>query len=224
MKKYAVIVAAGSGKRMNSAIPKQFMLLKGKPILYYSINTFLNSFEDIEIILVLSKDYLKEGKHLVSKFFDTNRITITKGGLTRFHSVQNGLKLISEESIIFVHDGVRALVTENLIYCCYEQALKLGVAIPAIPCTDSIRMLTLEGSIAVDRNTIQLVQTPQTFKSSILLPAFKTEHKDSFTDEANTVEAYGTLIHLIEGEASNIKITHPADLWIAEKMLELREK
>lgn len=221
MKKYAVIVAAGSGKRMNSAIPKQFMLLKGKPVLYYSINTFLNSFEDIEIILVLSKSYLKEGKQLITQFFNTNRITITTGGLTRFHSVQNGLKLISEESIIFVHDGVRALVTEKLIHRCYEQALKLGVAIPAIPCTDTIRMINLEGSTTVDRNTIQLVQTPQTFKSHILLPAFKTDHRDSFTDEANTVEAYGTLIHLIEGEINNIKITQPIDIWVAEKLLEL---
>lgn len=222
MKKYAVIVAAGLGKRMNSNTPKQFMLLSEKPMLYYTINTFLKSFKDIEIILVLPKEYIEEGEKIITTFFNHNNITVIPGGPTRFHSVQHGLNHVNEKGIVFVHDGVRALVTEMLIQRCYKQAIEIGSAIPVIVCKDSVRIVNGDKNQAIDRNNIRLIQTPQTFKTEVLLPAFNVEYKELFTDEATTVEAFGTTIHLIEGEANNIKITQPIDLLVAEKILEMQ--
>ncbi len=140
MKKVAVIVAGGSGVRMGSSIPKQFMLLNGKPLLYYTLQTFLNSFSDMRIVLVLPNEHQQEGANIVSQLAAAERVQIVTGGQTRFHSVQNGLTLINEPSIVFVHDGVRCLVTKTLIQQCYQQALTLGSAIPAVAATDSIRI------------------------------------------------------------------------------------
>jgi 2-C-methyl-D-erythritol 4-phosphate cytidylyltransferase len=162
------------------------------------------------------------GKEIVNGYFSKDRVQITTGGDTRFQSVKNGLTLVEEESIIFVHDGVRCLVSKELIQRCYEQAVEKGSAVPAIASKDSIRLITGNNSEPFDRNRAMLVQTPQTFQSKILLPAFDTEYKDGFTDEATVVEASGLNIHLIEGEENNIKITRPVDLLIAEKILEER--
>ncbi len=219
MKKIAVIVAGGNGTRMNSSLPKQFMLLNGKPVLYYTINSFLTAYKDLSIILVLPEEYIAAGQEIIDAFFDYNRIKITAGGRTRFHSVQIGLQLITEESIIFVHDGVRCLLTTQLIHRCYEAALEHGSAIPATDCKDSVRLLRGEENEAIERSMIKLVQTPQTFHSKILLPAFKIDFKEKFTDEATVVEAFGLKVHLTEGEENNIKITRPADLVFAEQLL-----
>lgn len=220
MKTYAVIVAGGAGKRMGSALPKQFLLLKNKPVLYYTIDAFLKAVPAIHVIIVLPEEHLELGKEIVDGFFDEQQIQLTVGGETRFHSVQNGLKLISEESIIFVHDGVRCLVSEELIQRCYTTTLETGSAIPAVECRDSARMITDDGNDPVDRTKLRLVQTPQTFHSKILLPAFAIDYKERFTDEANVVEAFGLKVTLVQGEETNIKITNPIDLVIAEKILE----
>jgi 2-C-methyl-D-erythritol 4-phosphate cytidylyltransferase len=222
MKKYAVIVAGGSGKRMGSAIPKQFLLLNDKPVLYYTLKAFLEAFDDLEIILVLSEEYSDMGKEIIDAFFDYDRIHIGTGGETRFHSVQNGLRMIREEAIVFVHDAVRCLVTSDLIHRCYEHALQMGSAVPVVHARDSIRLLNEEknDNEVLDRNRIVLVQTPQTFHSKILLPAYEIDYKERFTDEATVVEAFGLKISLLEGEQNNIKITHPVDLLIAESILE----
>ena len=219
MKKYAVIVAGGSGQRMGAAIPKQFLLLQGKPLLWYSLQTFLQAFEDLEIILVVPADNLAEGEQLAKELNAVSRITVTTGGATRFHSVQNGLALVSSPSIVFVHDGVRCLVSTELIQRCYTQALEKGSAIPAVAATDSIRILVEEGHTVADRKLVRIIQTPQTFRSEILLPAFQNDFEESFTDEATVVEASGYPVFLIEGEYSNIKITRPVDLLVAEKIL-----
>jgi 2-C-methyl-D-erythritol 4-phosphate cytidylyltransferase len=219
MNKVAVIVAGGTGSRMNSALPKQFLLLNGKPVLYYSIQTFLQSYPDLSIVLVLPEDYIAAGQEIIDAFFDYSRIQITPGGRTRFHSVQNGLALIKEESIIFVHDGVRCLLTADLIQRCYEAALEAGSAVPVVDCKDSVRLIKGAFNEAADRTKVKLVQTPQTFHSKILLPAFKIDYKDRFTDEATVAEAFGLNINLIEGEDNNIKITRPVDLIIAEQLL-----
>jgi 2-C-methyl-D-erythritol 4-phosphate cytidylyltransferase len=219
MLKYAIIVAGGTGTRMGANLPKQFMLLKGKPVIYYTIKAFIETFDDLEIILVLPAEYINTGNEIVNGYFDKKRIQITNGGETRFHSVKNGLALVEEESIIFVHDGVRCLLTKELIHRCYQKAFETGTAIPAIVSKDSIRLLSKEGSEAFDRNKVMLVQTPQTFQSKILLPAFQVEYKDEFTDEATVVESYGIKVSLVEGEESNIKITRPVDLLIAESYL-----
>jgi len=222
MQKYVVIVAGGSGKRMGTEIPKQFLLLKAKPVLFYTIEAFLNAFSDIKIILVLPEEHLELGKEIVDGYFDARQIQITQGGETRFHSVSNGLKLVEEESIIFVHDGVRCLVSNDLIHRCYHTTLETGSAIPVVDCKDSVRRIIEEGNEPVDRNNLKLVQTPQTFHSKILLPAFAIDYKERFTDEANVVEAFGLKVTLVQGEDTNIKITNPIDLIIAENILEKR--
>ena len=221
MNKYAVIVAGGNGSRMNSDTPKQFMLLKGKPVLYYAINTFLQTYSDCKIILVLAEEHIGMGQEIIDAFFDYDRIQITVGGRTRFHSVQNGLAKIEEnDCIIFVHDAVRPLLSKTLINRCYEKALEVGSAIPAIECKDSVRIILEDANEMMDRSSLRLIQTPQTFHSKILLPAFfNIDFKDKFTDEAGVVEAFGLKVTLVEGEEQNIKITKPADLLMAEAML-----
>jgi len=219
MKKVAVVVAGGTGSRMNSIIPKQFLLIKGKPVLYYTLYTFLQSYNDLTVILVLPEEHIAAGQEIIDAFFDYKRIQITAGGRTRFHSVQNGLELLTEECMVFVHDGVRCLLTKNLIKRCYEAALEFGSAIPVTECKDSVRLIRGDDNEAFDRGKVKLVQTPQTFHSKILLPAFKIDYKDKFTDEATVVEAFGLKVHLVEGEEGNIKITKPMDIFIAEQLL-----
>ncbi|MBK6938261.1 MAG: 2-C-methyl-D-erythritol 4-phosphate cytidylyltransferase [Chitinophagaceae bacterium] len=220
MKKYGVIVAGGAGVRMGSNLPKQFMMLKGKPVLYYTLRAFLEAYDDLQVILVLPLDYIDMGQEIIDAWFDKNRVQITAGGDTRFQSVKNGIALIEEDCVIFVHDGVRCLLGRNLIERCYQQALATGTAIPAIISKDSIRLLTDDGSEALDRSKVMLVQTPQTFHSRILLPAFEIDYKDKFTDEATVVEAFGIKVSLVDGEDNNIKITRPADILLAERLLE----
>jgi len=219
MKKYAVIVAGGSGQRMGTDIPKQFLLLQQKPLLWYTLYTFLTAFDDLHIILVLPKNNIPEGESISKSLGAEKRIVIAEGGTTRFHSVQNGLQFITGPSIVFVHDGVRCLVSKELIQRCYEQAMSKGSAIPAVVATDSIRMMDDEDHHVINRNNIRIIQTPQTFQSHILLPAFQQPYDESFTDEATVVEASGEQVYLIEGDQNNIKITRPLDLVIAEKIL-----
>lgn len=219
MNKYAVIVAAGTGTRMGGALPKQFLLVNDKPVLYYTLQAFLNAFADIRIILVLPVDYTELGQEIMDAYFDKDKIKLAVGGDTRFQSVKNGLQLVEDDSIIFVHDGVRCLLTENLIHRCYAEAVRSGTAIPVIVSKDSVRIVNDEGNDAVDRSKVMLVQTPQTFHSKILLPAFQIDYKEKFTDEATVVEAYGIKVTLVEGEENNIKITKPIDLLIAERIL-----
>ena len=226
MKKYAIIVAGGNGTRMNTTTPKQFLLLNGKPVLFYAINTFLKTYDDCKVILVLPEEHVGVGQEIIDGFFDYNRIQIVVGGRTRFHSVQNGLAVIDEEDcVIFVHDAVRPLLSVALINRCYDAVSEFGTAIPVINCKDSVRIVLQDGNEAVERNTIKLVQTPQTFHGKILLPAFfGIDYKDKFTDEASVVEAFGLKVTLVDGEDENIKITKATDLLIAEAILQHLEK
>lgn len=219
MKKFAVIVAGGSGSRMNNTLPKQFLLLQGKPVLYYTLNSFLKAYDDMHIILVLPEAHIAAGQEIIDAFFDYDRIEITIGGRTRFHSVQNGLQLIKEEGIVFVHDAVRCLVSVTLIHRCYNAAVEHGSAIPVTDSRDSLRLLTRDGNEALERTAVKLVQTPQTFHSRILLPAYRIDYKDKFTDEATVVEAFGLKVHLVTGDEDNFKITRPVDLALAEQLI-----
>jgi 2-C-methyl-D-erythritol 4-phosphate cytidylyltransferase len=224
MKKIAVIVAGGSGTRMQSVIPKQFLTINGKPVLYYTLKSFLEAYEDLQIILVLPEEYIASGQEIIDAYFDYQRISITAGGRSRFHSVQQGLHLVSEEAIVLVHDGVRCLVSTMLIQRCFEAALEMGNAVPAISCKDSVRLIMANGNEPIDREMLKLVQTPQAFHSKILLPAFNIDFKDKFTDEAAVVEAFGIKINLVEGEPENFKITTPEDLLLAELLLKRKER
>ena len=221
MRKYAVIVAGGSGLRMGADKPKQFLLLQGKPILWHTLNAFLAAFSDISIKLVLPLNFMNEGKQLVASFNEPDRIELVTGGATRFDSVKNGLKTIDAPGIVFVHDGVRCLVSKELIHRCYEQAIEKGSAIPAIAATDSIRIETeQQQQYVVNRAQVKIIQTPQTFQTEILLPAFEREYQIEFTDEATVVETSGQQVFLIDGDYQNIKITRPIDLFIAEQILQ----
>lgn len=219
MKKYAVIVAGGSGTRMGGSVPKQFMLLHGKPVLWYTLDTFLKAFDDLEIILVVAAAYEETARKLLLSFDEANRVLLAPGGNTRFHSVKNGLEHIREPSIVFVHDAVRCLLSTNLIHRCYEVALTRGNAIPAVVAVDSIRININQGNQSVRRTDVRLVQTPQTFRSEILEAAFQQEYDPSFTDEATLVERLGVEINLVDGEPTNIKLTNPIDIYLAEKVL-----
>lgn len=215
--KYAVIVAGGSGTRMESALPKQFLNLNGKSVLQHSVDVFLEAYEDLHVILVLPPQFMDQ-------FKTTERVTTIEGGDTRFHSVKNGLSRINDDNaIVSVHDSVRCLVTTNLIRRCYTEAFEKGNAIPAIKATDSLRIETADGNRIIDRSKVWIIQTPQTFRSSIITGAFQQNYDTSFTDEASVVERTGVRINLVEGEADNIKITRPVDLLIAEKILNDRD-
>lgn len=208
---------------MSSNVPKQFLLVNGKAVLWYTLNTFLRAYDDMQVILVLQDEYIKTGKAMVHSLNGENSIVITVGGKTRFHSVKNGLQFVEHPSIVFVHDGVRCLVSEKLIHTCYEETMKNGNAIPSIKSVDSLRMEMNDGNIILDRNKVHIIQTPQTFKSEIIIKAFEKDYEESFTDEATVVESTGVKINLIEGETNNIKITQPLDLIIAEKILDKYE-
>ncbi|MDP4128888.1 MAG: 2-C-methyl-D-erythritol 4-phosphate cytidylyltransferase [Bacteroidota bacterium] len=220
MKKYAVIVAGGYGLRMGGSLPKQFLLIHNRPVLWYTLNTFLKSFEDIRILLVLPAEYLEMGRSIGNDTGSAHRIEIIPGGETRFHSVQKGLAHVRERSIVFVHDGVRCLLSPALIHRCFEEAQQFGSAVPCIDSKDSVRILTDAGFESIKRTRIKLMQTPQTFLSDLILPAYQAEYREEFTDDASVVEAFHRPIHLVEGEVNNIKITTPLDIILAEKLLE----
>ena len=167
----------------------------------------------------MPQDYIEAGQEIINEYFNQDRIKITVGGDTRFQSVKNGLQLITEDSIVFVHDGVRCLLSVDLIHRCYQSAVEFGSAIPVINSKDSVRLVLEQGNEALERDRVKLVQTPQTFQSKILLPAFGVDYQDKFTDEATVVEAFGMKVHLVVGEEQNIKITQPIDLLLAEGII-----
>lgn len=220
MKKFAVIVAGGMGKRMGHSIPKQFLLIQGKPVLWYTIDAFLRAYDDLQLVVVLPDEFQKDGIKITSAF--SRPIKVVKGGETRFHSVKNGLQEVEEDSVVFIHDGVRCLISIPLIHRCYNSALQFGNAIPAVTATDSIRMMKNGYPISESREFVKIIQTPQTFLSSIIKPAFDRPYHPDFTDEATVVENAGEKIHLVEGEFYNIKITRPLDLYLAEKIISSR--
>lgn len=222
MNDYAIIVAGGSGSRMKSAVPKQFLLLGGKPLIEHTIDAFLTAIPLIKIILVVPEDYLEKVNDLTGIIKRTESFTLTSGGATRFESVKNGLRLVPDDSIVFVHDGVRCLVSAALIKSCRAAATETGNAIPAIAPADSIRLEHAGGNASVDRARVRLIQTPQTFKSTLLKQAYAQDYRESFTDDASVLEAMGEKIRLVEGDPTNIKITLPFDLVIAEQILKQR--
>jgi 2-C-methyl-D-erythritol 4-phosphate cytidylyltransferase len=220
--KVAIIVAGGTGQRMGSVVPKQFLSIQGKPILLHTIDQFVAAFSDIQLVVVLPEGYIEEGKELIRQNGFTKNIVFVAGGDTRFQSVKNGLGQVNESAIVFVHDAVRCLLTPALIQRCYQQALEKGSAIPAVSSTDTVRLIKGNTNELFDRENVMLIQTPQTFQSDLLLNAFNQDFNASFTDEANVVEASGTHVYLVDGEFENIKITRPLDLAIAEYILAKR--
>ncbi len=222
MKKTAIIVAGGTGQRMGTTLPKQFLAIEGKSILLHTIGQFVSAFDDINFIIVLPADYIQEGQALITSSGLSQSFQFVAGGDTRFQSVKNGLAQADPASIVFVHDAVRCLLTPDLIQRCYQQAVEKGSAIPAVSSTDTIRIKEGTKHHVVDRTNVMMIQTPQTFNAALLTKAFDQAYQPSFTDEANVLEASGKEVYLIEGEYENIKITRPLDLAIAEYILAKR--
>ncbi|HKI89814.1 MAG TPA: 2-C-methyl-D-erythritol 4-phosphate cytidylyltransferase [Draconibacterium sp.] len=224
MKKFALIVAGGSGSRMRQAVPKQFTELAGKPILMHTFNAFIKYDPEIEFVLVLPEDQMDQWKLLCKKYRFNVKYKLAKGGETRFQSVKNGLELVPGEGIVFIHDGVRPMVSLETIENCYQMALKKGNALPVVPVTESLRTIDGNSNKAVNRSQYLLVQTPQTFSSVIIKRAYSQSSSSSFTDDASVLEQAGHAIHLVEGNRDNIKITYPEDFTLAKVLLENKMK
>ena len=219
MQKYVVIVAGGSGTRMKREVPKQFIPVAGKPILMHTLEAFHKVSDQIQIILVLPESQILGWKSLCAQYnFNLSHITAT-GGETRFHSVKNGLDKIKGDGLVAIHDGVRPMVTEQIILNAFAMAEQKGNAIAAVALKDSIRHVQGDINKVANRSEFQLIQTPQTFSVNLIKAAFDTPYSDSFTDDATVLEAVGHKINLIAGDYSNIKITTPEDLVLAESLL-----
>jgi 2-C-methyl-D-erythritol 4-phosphate cytidylyltransferase len=219
MKKFALIVAGGSGTRMNSEIPKQFLEIAGLPVIMHTILTFVRFSNHIELVVVLPESHFNHWQMLCTKYSFDVKHTLVQGGETRFHSVKNGLASIHEDGIVFIHDAVRPLVSLSTIAHCYTTALQKGNALPVIPVNDSIREVENEASKAVDRSRFFLVQTPQTFQLNLIKKAYQSATDELFTDDASVLEQLCETINLVEGNRENLKITTPSDLIIAEAFL-----
>ena len=221
LKKYCIIVAGGSGRRMKSATPKQFIPLDGKPLLMHAIERFHSFDSTIEIIVVLPQEHHTLWKSLVSEHSFRAGHRVAPGGEERFHSVRAGLALVTEESLVAIHDGVRPLVSHDTIWRCFADAEEFGSAIPFVEPADSVRILEGDDSRPMPRKEVRLIQTPQVFRSSIIIPAYERDYDPSFTDDATVAEAAGSRIHLTHGNRENIKITTPEDLAVAATLLDM---
>ena len=211
-----IIVAGGSGKRMGGALPKQFSLVGGEPILARTINAFRRALPTSRIVVVLPQEYIDFWKNLSARF-DVAKHSIVGGGEERFYSVRNGIEALSDAvDLIAVQDGVRPFATIELINRIVECASKNGSAIPVVKAVDSYRMVESEESHIIDRTPLRIVQTPQIFAAPILRAAYDTPFCKEFTDDASVVEYSGEKVTLCDGEYFNIKITTPSDLVIAE--------
>ncbi len=220
-----VIVAGGSGQRMGGPVPKQFMIVGGKPLLVRTINVFAEALPAAEIVVVLPEGQVDFWKNLSARF-DVARHRIAIGGKERFDSVKAGIAALGAQTrFIAVQDGVRALVSKKLIIRALQTAIKTGTAIPAIAPTDSFRETGDNGeSHPVDRSRLRMIQTPQIFEAGLLRKAYETEYDPSLTDDATVVERSGAKVTLCEGERTNIKITTADDLTLAEAIIAEREQ
>ncbi|WP_340153834.1 2-C-methyl-D-erythritol 4-phosphate cytidylyltransferase [uncultured Marivirga sp.] len=222
MKKYAIIVAGGTGKRMGESLPKQFLKLGGTPILIHTLQAFYSADPEIELIITLPQDEIQFWDEL--NIWHQNYIehTVVEGGETRFHSVKNALEHV-QNGLVAVHDGVRPFVSTNTLNQSFEMAKDKKAVVAAVLMKDSVRQVNANGKNKnIDRSSLRMVQTPQTFDAKLLKAAYKVTFNPSFTDDASVVEASGHEITLIDGDYQNIKITTPEDLIIAEALLKAR--
>ena len=220
---YALIVAGGSGSRMQSATPKQFLPVGGKPVLLHTLEAFHTYDPSISIVLVLPASQRDRWRELKEEYNCQVPHAIVEGGETRFQSVKNGLALVPLEAVVAIHDGVRPFVNREILRNGYETALEKGSAITTVALKESIRQLTKNGSEAKDRSQYRLVQTPQTFQARLIKKAYRQPESHTYTDCASVAEANGHQVHLIPGSYENIKITTPEDLLLAENLLKSKE-
>lgn len=221
MKKFAIIVAGGSGTRMGAPMPKQYLEIGGKPILMHTLERFFLAEPDSELILVIPKNDFLLWEQLCQKHDFQIGHRLVGGGNSRFQSVKNGLVSIKEEDgLVAIHDGVRPFVEVDVILNSYEEAAIRGSAVAVVALKDSIRKLTDDGkSVYQERQYFRLVQTPQTFQLKKIMKAFDVPELHTFTDDATVYEHQGWQVTLIAGNLENIKITTPEDMRYAEYLL-----
>jgi 2-C-methyl-D-erythritol 4-phosphate cytidylyltransferase len=222
MRRFVIIVAGGSGRRMGSEVPKQFLRLAGKPLLMYTLARFHEWDAGAELVLVLPATYYIYWQQLCREFAFNLPYRVVEGGDTRFQSVSNALALLdgAEDALVAVHDGVRPFVSNEVITACFAEAERSGAALPVIKPIDSLRENLGSGfSRPVDRNHYFCVQTPQVFRLQLLKSAYKQTYRDSFTDDASVVEAAGSEVKMVDGDRDNIKITTPIDFLLGEALL-----
>lgn len=225
MAHYVIIVAAGKGKRMEERVPKQFLLLKNKPLLMYSIEAFHKQNENTHIVLVLNEAVRELWKSLCREHNFTISHTLISGGKERFDSVKNGLNFILnkedriDELLIAIHDGARPLISSDLIDRTFALAKEKNCVVPAIQSPDSIRIKENGTTSSLPREKVFMIQTPQIFSAPILKEAYDQEYDSGFTDDASVVEKAGYPIYLIDGDIQNIKITYPSDMALADYWL-----
>ncbi|TDQ11124.1 2-C-methyl-D-erythritol 4-phosphate cytidylyltransferase [Pedobacter metabolipauper] len=219
MKYYAILVAGGSGNRMNTTVAKQFLLLNGRPVLMHTIEAFHQCVLNPDILLVLNIHQQGYWKELCQKYNFEVPHRIINGGAQRYHSVKNGLDAIEGNGVVAVHDAVRPLISPALILESFKVAEEKGNCIVGITPTDSIRNIAVQPTVAISRTDLILVQTPQTFRIDVLRAAYQTPYRSEFTDDASVAEYAGYEINTIEGARENIKITYPEDLEIASILI-----
>ena len=219
MQKHVIIVAGGSGSRMKSALPKQFIELCGKPILMHTIENFYRFNSEMPIVLVLPIGQFDVWQELCEQHQFAIRHTLVAGGDVRFQSVKNGLAAIKGDGLVAIHDGVRPLVSHATIARCFDAAAQYGNATPCIAVHETVRKIDNHTTEMVDRSMLRLIQTPQVFRSSLIIKAYDQSYDHSFTDDASVLERTGETIRLVEGNRENIKVTEPIDLVVAEAIM-----
>jgi 2-C-methyl-D-erythritol 4-phosphate cytidylyltransferase len=217
--KYAILVAGGKGERMGAVVPKQFLPLAGIPLLMHTLRAFHKADPRIKIVLVLPVSEIPFWKQLCIKYDFNIKHILIEGGPTRFDSVKNGLEQIPGIGLVAVHDGVRPFASKELILNVFKEAALQGSAVPALPVTESLRLVDSGKNKALDRTKYFLVQTPQCFSLTLLKKAYKQPFSERFTDDASVVENLGETIHMVKGEPINLKITRPEDMILAEAYL-----
>jgi 2-C-methyl-D-erythritol 4-phosphate cytidylyltransferase len=222
LKEYAIIVAGGKGTRINSKLPKQFIALNGKPILLHTLEAFFNYSDKITIVLVLPEHEFGIWESIREEFNITRPLILQKGGETRFQSVKSGLDEIDGEGLVAIHDGVRPLVSSDLIGASFRLAAVHGSAVASVRLKESIRETDQDTTKAVDRSRYRLIQTPQTFNLQLIKKAYQLKEDISLTDDASVAERAGHKISLFEGSYENIKVTTAEDLVVAEALLKGR--
>ena len=213
------MVAGGTGTRMNTEVPKQFLLLAGQPVLMHTIRIFHLFDPGMILFVVLPENHIPYWEELCRKHSFTIAHRLVKGGETRFGSVKNALKQISGAGLVAIHDGVRPLVSIETLKRTFEEAGKSGNAIPVIRMHESIRETGFDGNKEVARENLRIVQTPQVFRKELIKKAYDSAPHENFSDDATVLETLGETIHLVEGNPENIKITRTSDLHCAEAIL-----
>lgn len=220
MKKAVILVAAGSGSRMGEELPKQYLILKGKPLIVHTLEKFQKYDPEMKVVVVLAPAHRELWEEVAASYNLCKDLVLAEGGATRYDSVKNGLIHIMEEGLVGIHDAVRPLVSQGTLTRTFESALREGSGIPVIEMEESVRKLKPRGaSTHMDRSMLRKVQTPQVFRADQIIKAYKQDYRPAFTDDASVYESLYGSVSLVEGNRENIKITTPTDMRLASLLI-----